>query len=155
MADDLHQLILAAAEFGQLQFTFAAQSGQLKLAQDVALIVVRVHGLPLVQQELILLHQGVQILLHRHFGADLVDLLLKPEEILAKVGGDSEIHLLVPAGKLAGVADAAHVFPQELAVKDVLLRAADQVHQGGLAAAVAADEGTVAVLWQGERNFMI
>ena len=63
--------------------------------------------------------------------------------------------LLVPLGKLADVADAACAVQIQLTVEGERFRLADEVGQGGLAGAVAADEGAVTAGLQGKVDGMV
>ena len=127
----------------------------MELAANVGLVVVGVHGLALVQKGLVLLQEGVQVLGLLHAGANIVDGFLEAEEVAAQVLKDGDLLTLLPAGKLAHEANAAHPLGLQSAVEEVGIRAADEVGQGGLAGAVAADEGAVTAGLQGKVNGMV
>ena len=154
LADDLHQLQLAAAEGLQGQLLLVRQLCKLQLTADVDLVIVRIHGIAFVQKGLVTLHDGVHILGGLHLHAHLTDGLLQSVEIPAEVVEDGDGLVAVPEGELAHIAHAARALPAEFAVIEEAFRLPDQAHQGGLAGAVAADEGAVAVLFQGEGDVL-
>ena len=155
LTDDLNQLIFTAGQVGQLQIGLVFQLGQLQLAADIDFVVIRVHGFALVQQLLVALQQGVQVFGGFHLGADGTDGLLQMQEILAEIVEDGGGLGLVPAGKLADIADAAYVFPDEFSGEQIVVRVADQVGQSGFAGAVAADQGAMAAIFQSKGDFFV
>ena len=89
-----------------------------------------------------------------HLQADVTDGIFQCEKILAQIVEDGDGLVALPDGKLADVADAACAAGGQFAVIEKALRFPDQVHQGGFAGAVAADEGAVAVFFQVEGNIL-
>ena len=154
LADDLNQLQLAAAELLQLQGFLGIQLGQLQLTTDIEFVIICVHGIAFVQQILVALHQSVHIVGLAHLHADIVDGFFQSQEILTQVVVNGDGLIAFTDGELADIADTAHTVQGQFAVENVVCGILDQVHQGGFAGAVAADQGAMAVFFQLKGNIL-
>ena len=154
LTDDLYQLVFAAGEGGKGELCLVSQLCQTQLAVDIHFIMLQVHGVALVQKGLIALQEGVQILSGLHLGADIGGFRLQMQKVLTQIGKDRHILILVPLGKLAHIAHAAHAFQGQLSIIEKILAMAQKTDQSGLSRAVAADQGAVAALFQRKGDFV-